>query len=126
MLSLTGEQVGWITYVSRPRTFSPISQKVSPSLNRDTRASPSGVSSTFPISAANAGLALPVNKQNLLTATGFSGVFPAGPSDNLAKTQRLYQRDQLGAGQLAADPSAVNVCRTSHTNQAVSAPAAAG
>src|SRR4051812_16582784 len=69
-LSFTGEQVGWITYVSRPRTFSRISQNVSPSLKRDTRASPSGVSSTFAISVANAGLALPVNKQNLLTGTG--------------------------------------------------------
>src|SRR6188768_1393537 len=77
ILSFTGEHVGWTTYVSRPRTFSRISQKVSPSLKRDTRASPSGVASTFAISVANAGLALPVNKQNLLTATGLFGVLAA-------------------------------------------------
>src|SRR3954468_21478737 len=93
-LSFTGEQVGWITYVSRPRTFSRISQNVSPSLKRDTRASPSGVSSTFAISVANAGLALPVNKQKRLTATGFSGVRSPGSLDNLAKTLRLYSGHQ--------------------------------
>ena len=49
-LSLTGEQVGWMMYVSTPRTFSSISQKVSPSLKRDTRHWPSGVSRTCAIS----------------------------------------------------------------------------
>src|SRR4051794_20613389 len=92
-LSFTGEYVGLITYVSSPRTFSRISQNVSPSLKRETRASPSGVSSTFAISAANAGLALPVNKLNLFAATGFSDGALAHP-DNLAKTLRLYPGDQ--------------------------------
>ena len=46
-LSFTGAHVGWTTKASTPRTFSPISQNVSPSLKRDTLASPSGVSSTL-------------------------------------------------------------------------------
>ena len=49
-LSFTGEQVGWMMYVSTPRTFSRISQNVSPSLNLDTRHWPSGISRTCAIS----------------------------------------------------------------------------
>ena len=48
--SFTGEQVDWMTYESTPRTFSRISQKVSPSLNRETRTWPSGISRTWAIS----------------------------------------------------------------------------
>ncbi|GMV13025.1 MAG: hypothetical protein AMXMBFR56_12490 [Polyangiaceae bacterium] len=55
--------------MSSPRTFSRTSQKVSPSLKRDTRASPSGEPKTLEISCANSGFAFPVKRQIRLTAT---------------------------------------------------------
>jgi len=38
-LSLAGFEVGWMMYMSSPRTFSKTSTKISMSLNRSTRAS---------------------------------------------------------------------------------------
>jgi len=46
-VSFTGEQVGWMMKASTPRTFSLISQKLSPSLNRWILIFASGVSYGF-------------------------------------------------------------------------------
>src|SRR5580704_650928 len=69
-LSFVGLLVGWITNASTPRTFSPISTKLSPSLNRVTRHLPMGVSRYSPIAAASSGFALPENTQTFLNTRG--------------------------------------------------------
>ena len=91
-------------YTSRPRTFSRISQNVSASLKRDTRASPSGVSRTFAISLASSGFAFPVKMQTLLTAklTSYSCYL------NPRKYGTTSGRAGLGGGQLAVHRLAVN------------------
>ena len=73
-------------YMSNPRTFSRISQKVSASLKRETRASPSGVSRTFAISLASSGFAFPVKMQTRLTAK----VIALWVSPNPAKVRHYF------------------------------------
>ena len=58
---MVGAQVGWIMKTSLPRTFSPISTEISPSLNTLTDAIPIGISRCRAIVCDNAGLAFPVN-----------------------------------------------------------------
>src|ERR1700759_998499 len=65
-LSFVGLLIGWITNASTPRTFSPISTKLSPSLKRVTRHLPSGVSRYCAIAAANGMLALPEKRHTFL------------------------------------------------------------
>ncbi len=65
-LSFVGVQVDCTTNASTPRTFSPISTKLSPSEKRVTRHLPMGVSRYCPMAAASSGLALPENRQTFL------------------------------------------------------------
>src|SRR5579883_266124 len=65
-LSFVGLLVGWMMNASTPRTFSPISTKLSPSLNRMTRHLPSGVSRYWAIASASGGFALPEKRQTFL------------------------------------------------------------
>ena len=58
-LSFTGGQVDWITKVSLPRTFSPSSTRISPSLNRRTWANPRGCQRVSQISVASPRFELP-------------------------------------------------------------------
>src|SRR5512133_3064547 len=60
-LSLVGAQVDCTTNTSRARTLVLISTVTSPSENRPTVAAPSAIPRWSAISAARAGLALPVN-----------------------------------------------------------------
>src|SRR5262245_9091616 len=69
-LSFTGEHVGWTTYVSTPRTFSWITQNVSPSEKRETRDLPSGNSRQLQISCVRAGFAFPEKMATLLNTDG--------------------------------------------------------
>ena len=62
-LSFTGEQVGWITYTSTPRTFSWISTKHSPSEKREARQRPTGSCRYSAMAAASSVFALPENTQ---------------------------------------------------------------
>src|SRR5260370_12524106 len=71
-LSLVGLLVGWMMNASTPRTFSPISTKLSPSLKRVTRHFPTGVSRYWAIAAARAGLAFPENRQTFLNTRAVS------------------------------------------------------
>src|SRR3974390_1008335 len=72
-LWLAGGQVDWIRKTSRPRTFSPISTRISPSLKALTSARPRVVSRWPQIFWASSGLALPVKIRGLLL--GMSGEF---------------------------------------------------
>src|SRR5882672_5099023 len=69
-LSLVGQLVDWMTNASTPRTFSPISTKLSPSLKRITLHLPSGVSRYCPMAAASSGFALPEKRQTFLNTRG--------------------------------------------------------
>ncbi len=69
-LSFVGLLVGWMTNASTPRTFSPISTKLSPSLKRVTRHLPMGVSRYWPIAAASCGFAFPEKTQTFLNTRG--------------------------------------------------------
>ena len=88
-LSLVGVLVGWMTKASTPRTFSPISTKLSPSLKRVTLHLPSGVSRYWPIDAASAGLALPEKRHTFLnTRTPRRGRGCASRSRRVTQCQR--------------------------------------
>src|SRR5258708_18031714 len=65
-LSLTGLHVGWMTNASTPRTFSLISQKLSPSEKRVILILASGVSRYPAIDAARGGFAFPEKRQTFL------------------------------------------------------------
>src|SRR5580704_12899716 len=65
-LSFVGLLVDWMTNASTPRTFSPISTKLSPSLKRVTLHLPSGVSRYCPMAAASSGFALPEKRHTFL------------------------------------------------------------
>ena len=65
-MSFVGLLVDWMTNASTPRTFSPISTKLSPSLKRVTLHLPSGVSRYCPMAAASSGFALPEKRQTFL------------------------------------------------------------
>ena len=59
MLVLASGEVGWTTYVSIPRTFSPISTWISPSEKRPTIARESGMPSSLQMDSASFRLAFP-------------------------------------------------------------------
>src|SRR5580700_5755716 len=65
-LSFVGLLVDWMMNASTPRTFSPISTKLSPSLKRVTLHLPSGVSRYWPMAAPSSGFALPENRHTFL------------------------------------------------------------
>src|SRR5437879_6857801 len=64
---LTGSQHDWQTKTSFPRTFSLICTRISPSLNRETRASPCPIPRQSHISLTSAGFEFPANIFNSCT-----------------------------------------------------------
>src|SRR2546425_6326315 len=64
---LTGSQHDWQTKTSFPRTFSLICTRISPSLNRETSASPCPIPRQSHISLTSAGFEFPANIFNSCT-----------------------------------------------------------
>src|SRR6056297_1766164 len=98
--SAAGWQVGWITQISRARTFSTISTVTSPSLNRPTLALPIGTPRCRATAWASSGLAFPVKIINdgvlndplpLRILEGMAGTAGLEPANAGIKTPCLNQ-----------------------------------
>jgi hypothetical protein len=72
-LRFGGEHVDCTMKQVTPRTFSPISTKISPSEKRSTRAFPVGISTVAHSSAANGGFEFPLKMARVLFKAGSSG-----------------------------------------------------